>query len=298
MEENKKITIVTHNGNFHADDIFAVATLLLVLGEENVSVVRSRDESVIKEADYVVDVGGTYDSDKNRFDHHQVEGAGARENTIPYASFGLVWKKYGEKLCGSIEVAEKIDQKLAQPIDVADNGIQIIETKVEGVYPYDVGLFFNAFIPSWKEGSANIDNIFMEVVGFAKMVLTREISKRKDLAEVKMIVDEVYKESENKRLIIFDKFYSAREFLAEYPEPLFTVFPRDDGSWAVAAIRTESHSFDDRKSLPESWAGKRDGELEKVTGVAGSVFCHRGRFLAVAKTKEAILKLAEIALKD
>jgi uncharacterized UPF0160 family protein len=52
----------------------------------------------------------------------------------------------------------------------------------------------------------------------------------------------------------------------------------------------------DRKRLPESWAGKRDFELEKVTGVTGSLFCSNGLFIAKAKTKEAILKLAEVAL--
>ena len=131
----KKITIVTHNGNFHADDIFAVATLTLVFGEENVSVIRTRDPNIIQGADYVVDVGGIYDESKNRFDHHQKGRAGERDNTIPYASFGLVWKKYGEELSGSLEVAEKIDQILVQWIDAQDNGFQITETKISGIYP-------------------------------------------------------------------------------------------------------------------------------------------------------------------
>jgi uncharacterized UPF0160 family protein len=38
--------------------------------------------------------------------------------------------------------------------------------------------------------------------------------------------------------------------------------------------------------------------LEKITGVAGAIFCHNARFMAVAKTKEAILKLSEIALNS
>jgi len=50
--------------------------------------------------------------------------------------------------------------------------------------------------------------------------------------------------------------------------------------------------------LPESWAGKSGEELEKVARVPGAIFCHSGRFLVVAKTKEAILKLAAIALRS
>ena len=48
-------TIVTHDGSFHADDVFAVATLLKLFPDANV--IRTRDTSVIERADVVVDVG-------------------------------------------------------------------------------------------------------------------------------------------------------------------------------------------------------------------------------------------------
>ncbi|MFZ2694093.1 MAG: MYG1 family protein [Minisyncoccia bacterium] len=299
MGENK-VKIVTHNANFHADDIFAVATLSLVLEneEKEFSITRSRDMDVIEKGDYVVDVGGIHDPNTNRFDHHQEGGAGKRDNTVPYASFGLVWKKFGEKLCGSSEISQKIDQILIQWIDATDNGVQVVETKIPGIYPYDIGLFFNAFTPDWKEGKDNIDSVFMETVSIAKVVLGREILKRKNLFEASSIVEEIYKNSVDKRLVIFDRYYPSTEFLAKFPEPLFTVFPRDDGTWAIKVIRNDDHSFVSRKNLPESWAGKVGVELEKATEVPGSVFCHSGRFMVVAKTKEAILKLAEIALNS
>src|SRR3989344_5092065 len=148
----KKLTIVTHNSHFHADDVFAVATLLLLLEKDHeINVVRSRDQAVIAEADYVVDVGGVYDPDKNCFDHHQTGGAGKRENPIPYASFGLVWKKYGEQLCGSQEIADYIDQVLVQPIDALDNGLVISKKLFADIRMYDVGDFLNAFLSTWKE---------------------------------------------------------------------------------------------------------------------------------------------------
>src|ERR1035437_8037366 len=96
--KQKKI-LVTHNGIFHADDIFATATLSLLL-DGHIKVTRTRDENLIKSADYVYDVGGIYDPALNRFDHHQVGGAGKRDNGIPYAAFGLVWMQYGETVCG------------------------------------------------------------------------------------------------------------------------------------------------------------------------------------------------------
>ncbi len=299
MASGKKVTIVTHNGSFHADDIFAVATLLLVLEKDNeVTVLRSRDMEVINSAEYVVDVGGVYDESINRFDHHQHGGAGVRKNTIPYASFGLVWKKYGEALCGDKNIVEKIDQVLVQPIDAGDNAFQLVETNVKGIYPYDIGLFFNTFTPGIKKGLADIDKIFMEPVSLARTILLKEISKRQDLVEIGLIVTKIYEESKNKKIIVLDKYYPVREFLSKFSEPLFVVFPREDGLWAIKTIRDNANTFVDRKSLPKSWGGYRDSELEKITGVSGAVICHRDAYLAVAKTKEGVLKMAEIALNS
>ena len=138
METKIQKIIVTHDSGFHSDDVFAVATVLLVLekkGEEGI-IVRSRDEDVISKADFVVDVGRIYNEENEKFDHHQIGGAGVRENSIPYASFGLVWKKYGEVLCGDSDVQKIMDKSLVQFIDALDNGINLFENKLKGNYDW------------------------------------------------------------------------------------------------------------------------------------------------------------------
>ena len=301
MEKNKdKITIVTHSLKFHADDVLAVATLLLILEKENdVTVIRTRDPEIISKADYVVDVGGVDNPEKNRFDHHQEGGAGGRSNGILYSSFGLVWKKFGETLSGNKGVADKIDESLVQPIDAIDNGIEISKPIIENIKPYDIGDFFWVLVPSWKEGIEHIDEMFMQAVSYAKVLLTREVLKTKDIIESKDFVRKIYFGSSDKKLIVLDRYYPTGEYMPDFPEPLFVVFPKsDDNSWVLKAVRENSGQFSNRRSLPQSWAGKRDTELEKVTGVPGAIFCHNGRFIAIAKTKEAILKLAKLALNS
>ncbi len=95
----------THDGRFHADEIFALAVLNLFYPD--LEIVRSRDEGVYKNADIIVDVGHVYEPDNLIFDHHQRSFALKRESGIPYASFGLVWKHYGdvvvEKQCISVQ---------------------------------------------------------------------------------------------------------------------------------------------------------------------------------------------------
>ncbi len=105
--KNNKLKLITHNGAFHTDDIFAAAALSMMFEKdgENYEIIRSRDEEVIKTGDYVFDVGGIYDENTNRFDHHQVGGAGKGPFSIEYSSLGLVWKKFGEKISGSKKAA-------------------------------------------------------------------------------------------------------------------------------------------------------------------------------------------------
>jgi uncharacterized UPF0160 family protein len=102
--------VATHPGNFHADDVFAIAVLGLVHGP--LDVVRTRDEAVQDAADLRVDVGGRSDPATGDFDHHQKGGAGERPNGIRYASLGLVWRAHGEGLAGGPEAAAAIDERL------------------------------------------------------------------------------------------------------------------------------------------------------------------------------------------
>jgi uncharacterized UPF0160 family protein len=296
--DKKKVTVVTHSSGFHTDDVFAVATLFLLLEKDHeITVIRSREKDVIDKADYVVDTGNTYEPEKNRFDHHQEGKAGERKNGIPYASFGLVWKKFGEQLAGSVKASEEIDRMLVQPIDAPDNGVQFLESKIPNIRPFDIGTLSFIFAPTWKE-KENIDDVFMGLVLYAKVIIARAITSVKDAVEAEQLVIKCYNSAEDKRLIVIDERYPWNDTLSKFKEPLFVVYKNQQGNWSIKGIRDDSFSFIYRKYLPKSWAGKRDADLERVTGVSGAIFCHNHIFMAVAKTKEAILKMAEIALNS
>lgn len=289
--------IVTHSGNFHTDEVFASA-VLSIFYDGAVEVVRSRNPEVWGSADYVVDVGGVYDAEKGRFDHHQEGGAGARENGIPYSSLGLVWKHFGEQLCGSVEAARLIDEKLVQPVDAADNGIDTYEI-IGHATPYVFQSAFGAFRPTWKEKNRTHDMGFTEAFAFARTVMLREIQIARDTVEGERVVLEEYRNTQDKRLIVLADHYPWEMVLTKYPEPLYVVKPdHQEGNWKVMAVRASDHTFQNRKSLPESWAGKTGTEFAHVSGVDDARFCHNKRFIAVAGSKEGALKLAQIALEN
>jgi uncharacterized UPF0160 family protein len=295
---NKKL--ITHDGSFHADDIFAAAALSMMLEKEgkNVEIIRSRDPEIWKTGDYVFDVGGIYDEEKNLFDHHQAGGAGKGPFGVDYSSLGLVWKKFGEKISGSKKSAEIIEKRLCAPIDAVDNGIDLTENKYE-IAPYYIQSFFHSMVPTWKEGDEKIDLIFLECVEIAKKVLLREIIQANDLVEAEETVLKVYSESGNKKIIVVDKNYPFEYILSTLPEPLYAVYPRKSGNgWGVKAIRADMKTFNNRKDFPKAWAGLRDEELQRLTGVADAIFCHRALFVAAAKSKEGAIKLAQIAVES
>jgi len=295
--DNSTKKLITHDGSFHTDDVFAAAALSIYLENkgENFEIIRTRDEEIIKSGDYVFDVGGVYDADAKRFDHHQPGGAGERENKIPYSSFGLVWKAYGTELAGTEAAAKILEDKLVAPVDAFDNGVVLTEKKYD-IMPYIIQFIFFAMHPTWVEGVERADEFFLKSVNIAKEVLKREIIQTRDALAAEDMVRKFYDSSPDKRIVVMDRKYPFQEVLIAMPEPLFAVYPRSDGSWSAKAILADLRSFTNRKNFPSAWAGLRGEELEKASGVSGAVFCHRGLFLAVAKTKEGAIALAKKAL--
>ncbi len=292
--------IVTHNGSFHADDLFACATLKLIYPDAEI--VRTRDEEIIKTGDIVLDVGNVYDPGTNRFDHHQKAGAGVRENTIPYASFGLIWKHFGLQACGNNrQVWEKLEKKIVMPIDAIDNGVTVVKDSLAGVMPYTADQIFLIFSPTWKENEDGIDQTFMEQVERVKPILLREIEVTSADIEAEEIILNAVKNSPQKEIVTIEQNfprYLYQNILSNLPDILFVIMPRTDDGWKIEAIKQNPLSMESRQYFPESWRGLRDADLEKVTGVEGAYFCHRSGFFVAAHTKEAVLALGRIVLNS
>ncbi len=287
--------IVTHNGSFHADDVFAVATLQLLLGKEHISITRTRDMQTIKAADYVVDVGEIYDHNTNRFDHHQADSP-IRENGIPYSAFGLVWSAFGATVSEDEAVAELIDEYLVQYVDAVDNGYELFTINNTHVYPFTLDDVIDTFIPYGGGGTSN-DEGFTLAVDFAATMLKNLINDEKVTVRTRAEAEKIYVEHDNKEVVYLEHPISPSAF-SHLPEVMFLIKPRTkdpDSDWIARAVPLEPRSQKDRIHFPESWAGLRDNELQVVSGVDDAVFCHKQRYIFIAKTKagaEAAVKIA------
>ena len=286
------VTIATHNGNFHADDVFSIAALKNIFPVFNL--VRTRDLEVIGKADVVIDVGGIYDPETGRFDHHQRGGAGERENGIPYSSFGLVWKKYGLEICGgNQDVANSVDSSLVSTIDAIDCG------HAEGVSKgISLSQTISMFNPTWEEES-HYDVCFDEAVAFASRVLTRFIASASGGISAKSIVAKAIEQAEDPRVIVLEQYTPwKRTVHALSEDALFMVYPSDSGQWRIQTVPVEPGSFENRKSLPKAWAGLSDKALQDATQLDDAMFCHNGLFIGGAASFESTMKMAAMALEE
>jgi len=284
-------TIVTHNGNFHADDVFSIAALKTIY--PTCKLIRSRDLEIIGKADIVIDVGGEYDPRAGRFDHHQRGGAGERDNGVPYSSFGLIWLKYGVAICaGSQEVAKAVDTSLVSKIDAIDCG------HVEGIYDgISLSQTISMFNPTWQEDS-HFDACFDEAVDFASRVLIRSIASASGGINAKTIVEKAIENAQDPRVIVLEKYTPWKRTVHALSEKaLYVVYPSQTGQWRIQTVPVEPGSFEDKKPLPKGWAGLSDKSLQDVTGIDDAMFCHNGLFIAGAESFASTMKMAAIALR-
>lgn len=309
--KKEKAKLVTHSYNFHIDDIFSCAALSLLLENKKIDyeIIRTREKNELevlkqeamenknsKKSVFIFDVGGEYDEENNLFDHHQKEGAGVRKNGVQYSSFGLVWKKYGEELCGCKKISDRIDYCIVMGIDANDTGFTLSEPLYDFSF-YGLASLKNSFSPiSGKK--EDFDSTFLEVVDIAKRVLKNEIMWATKKMNDEERFEEIFNRSKDKRIIWIEEEISIGKLFPKHPEILFLVKKKRDGTWIIISTMKSNKSKESKKYMPKEWGGLEGEALEKVSGIEGAKFCHRGLWIAAAKNKTAAEKMINKSLKN
>lgn len=298
--------LVTHSGGFHADELLSSVILTRLYPEA--TLVRSRDAAWITPGAgrIIYDVGREYDAEALIFDHHQRPNP-LREDGQPYSSFGLIWRHFGMAYLRAMAVPEgdledihhRIDAGFVLPVDLIDNGA--LEPSVAGPL---AGLTLPVLLETLKpvfdarEEGAD-DAAFAAALPVARAFVEAAVRGKAAKRRAASMVAQAVAEAGAGRVLELPMGMPFRAGVedAGADHLWFVVHPRGD-DWALTTIRKSGDSFEARADLPAAWAGLTDAELEAASGVTGAKFCHNARFIAVAASREAVLEMAALAVKE
>lgn len=298
--------LVTHSGGFHADEVLSSVVLTALFPQAEL--VRTRDRQwITPAADRIIfDVGGDFNAEAQIFDHHQ-RPSPLRPDAQPYSSFGLIWAHYGRDylLASGLpaehidEVHAKFDTKFVLPIDLLDNGA--LEPSVAGPLSImTLPSLLGSLKPVFDDPSPTADDdAFHVALGVARQfveALVRNLAAK--LRSQSFVAEAIVATGASPILELpMGMPYLSELIKAEADHILFVVIPRG-ADWTLNCIKLSQDTFDQRADLPAAWAGLTDAALEAASGVAGAKFCHNARFIAVANSRDAILKMAAIAVAE
>ena len=296
--------LVTHSGGFHADEVMSSVILTRLYPQAQVVRSRSRDW-ITPAADRIIyDVGGVYDAELGIFDHHQ-RGAPLRADGQNYSSFGLIWKHFGRAYLAALAVPEwhieaiwaSFDATFVLPVDLVDNGA--VSLSVAGPL---AGMTLPGLLEMLKPDFDETDpqaetRAFHGALTIARAFVEARVARSAAKLRAEGLVLAAIAAAGVGRVLELPSGMPFRPAVVKSGADhlLFVVHPRDK-DWCLTGIRRADDGFELRADLPAHWAGLTDAALEAASGVAGAVFCHNGRFIAAAKTREAALAMADLAV--
>lgn len=288
MRKRSPRSLGTHDGSFHADEVSACALLIVFDQIDKEKIVRTRDPALLETCEYVCDVGGVYDPQKKRFDHHQNEYTGS------LSSAGMVWLYLRSEKKIDPLLYEYLNKRVIIGVDAHDNGKELQE---EGVCTFSHLISY--YVPlKQAAGIPEIEKGFFAALDFAIDVFTRLIKRFEYVQSCKAIVQKTMARGE--KVLVFEEAIPWQDSFfdlgGETHPALFLIMPAGS-HWKLRAIPPSRHKLMEvRCPLPSKWAGLRDEELQQITGIPGAIFCHKGRFISIWETKEDARKAADLVL--
>ena len=269
--------VIVHDGKMHADDILCVSLLKIV--NPNILVSRTRDIP----SDFnglVCDVGG------GRYDHHDLDKLRFDDNgnqlILPdgkpevYSAFGLLARDILPGLIGQ-KSYQLVDSQIIRSIDKCDNY----------GYPSDLAYYFDTFNPTWNS-DMTYDEAFLDAVdygvNFLQRILSRELARQE---AIPYLQSKIAKATDD--ILVLD-YRVPWQALTKKSNILFTIYPTDDGKFALQTVPLPNTSADEKINkidMPQTWLEEKP---------LGCTFVHKSLFFAIFDTKENAFTAAKQAI--
>lgn len=306
LKNDKEGYIVTHDGEFHCDDVLACVLLLLLPEFKDLEIVRSRNTEIIEKGKVVVDVGGVCDLESKRFDHHQTDFKETfnKESDVKLSSSGLVFKTYGKTILETLFkdafsgqsssvldiVHTKIYDSFFKEIDGLDNGITL-----NGSYSISSCLYSRirrlngcgSSEDDFKEAMKTVaTELFERLVHFTGKWIEEYLKLRKAVSE------------STNRILVLEKYVEVEDYIFEIEKDLgtpgnilFYVYkePEEEGNWVIRAIKLSSTNKTLRRPL--EFRGSDPDDLNRLYKVNGCVLVNQAGFLGKNETLDGVVQM-------
>jgi uncharacterized UPF0160 family protein len=316
-----KLCIVTHNNQFHMDDV--IACFMLKTMHPTADIVRTRDPQVIEGGDYAVDVGDVYSPERRRYDHHQ-RGFTQTYNehtSIKMSSAGLVFKHHGEEFLEKIGIplGEHKDAIISliythyfMSVDANDNGVDVsgspkyrqrtLDDIVKTLNPSDFPE--GSSYPEQEEIRLTHFYEAMRIMGADLTRFCREVAK--NVQKSSTILNQAYLTSCQEKYVVLEKSCGFRDMVEYYNrkygrEVYIVIYPRltDNGKiYSLLCTSKEPLRFKPEMPLCERWRGLRSSELCKEEEMKDAIFVHASGFCGSAKSRKTAIHMAKEAIKE
>jgi uncharacterized UPF0160 family protein len=314
--------LATHNGYFHCDEVLAAAMLNVLSEYAEIPIVRTRNPEILKQAHLIFDVGGVYDPDTFRFDHHQESFTETFEDDskIKLSSAGLIYYHYGGRILLELTrdlytitpeniftLINRVYHGFIKHIDGIDNGVPAVEG---GVKNYSIPTSLSSRVSRINPASRDKDINENEQFRKAMLMVGTEFIQYVHEQVMDWLPDrEVVEAGWKKRMDIHpsgkivlvesscmfkDHIYDLEREDKVENHTLYVVHQARNGAWQTTCLNVKGEQFASRKPLP--FGGKIVAELVEMTGIPDITFVHVSGFTGGAATKEGAIKLALFAL--
>jgi uncharacterized UPF0160 family protein len=267
-----------------------VSLLRFVFGP--LEIIRTRDPARYRNADFVLDVGGVFNPDERRFDHHHK----SYRKDLASAGMVLEWLNV-EGLLDSTFV-QYLNNIFIKGVDRQDIGLY---SPRRGICTFsDIISLFNPSDPASSEEAFDrgFQAAFDFTFDFLNRLKNRYIHNRKYLSAFRGILSR--RSQMPPHVLICDEYIPWKEYIHDEPrchDVLLVIYPVSRAKWILHTVpRSLENPYASRILLPKSWAGMLEGELVRASGIPGAIFCHKQRFMAAFKTKQSAIRAAESAL--
>lgn len=327
-QAKRKMTkrIGTHSGTFHCDEALGCFLLRQTDKFADAEVVRTRDPEVLKDLDAVIDVGGVYNPEANRFDHHQrgFEEVFGHGHSMKLSSAGLVYKHYGREVVarvagldpgsGDLEaVYLAVYRSFMEAIDAIDNGINQWDSAAPPRYTNSTHLSARVgqLNPAWNEEGGD-EVLLSRFAAAAELAGAEFVESVRYHAQSWLPARSIVKDSLDQRteadpsggimrLLGYcpwkEHLYVLEREAGIEGQVIYVVYEDErEKKWRVQAVGAAPGSFESRKALPVPWRGLRDAELSAAACLPGCVFVHASGFIGGHETLEGALEMARRAL--